>query len=142
MIRPMSVEPLRPQHETTEAPVSASPDQTPEVSEDTIQELVQVFKLLADETRLYILFYLAARKELHVRALCDMLQQSQPAVSHHLALLRIAELIDSRRDGKHNFYRILPQRFQQLLDALMKSTRGADGQVRIEECLRTFSQAQ
>ena len=60
----------------------------PEVSEQAIRELAQVFKLLSDETRLRILFYLALseNRELHVTDLCKRLGQSQPAVSHHLAL--------------------------------------------------------
>ncbi|MFO0954482.1 MAG: metalloregulator ArsR/SmtB family transcription factor, partial [Isosphaeraceae bacterium] len=57
----------------------------PEVSEQTVRELAQVFKLLSDETRLRILFYLAQNSELHVTDLCTRLGQSQPAVSHHLA---------------------------------------------------------
>ena len=81
------------------------------VPEDTIRDMVQLFKLLSDETRLRILFFLRRQDELHVRALCELLSQSQPAVSHHLALLRVAGLIEARRDGKHNFYRILPRRF-------------------------------
>jgi len=46
--------------------------------------------------------------------LCDYLGQSQPAVSHHLALLRRAQMIDCRRDGKHNFYYVLPEQFASL----------------------------
>jgi ArsR family transcriptional regulator len=76
----------------------------PEVSEQAIRELAQVFKLLSDETRLRILFYLAQNNELHVTDLCQRLGQSQPAVSHHLALLRHGRLIEPRRSGKHNFY--------------------------------------
>ncbi|MCH8047449.1 MAG: metalloregulator ArsR/SmtB family transcription factor [Planctomycetes bacterium] len=84
------------------------------VSDDVSKQLVQLFKLLSDETRLRILFYLRQQEELHVRALCDLLKQSQPAVSHHLALLRVAGLIEARRDGKHNFYHLLPKRFAEL----------------------------
>ena len=32
------------------------------------------------------------------------IEQSQPAVSHHLALLRHGGIIDRRRQGKNNFY--------------------------------------
>ena len=78
------------------------------------RELVRWFKLLADKTRLRILMFLAERNELNVRALCDLLELSQPAVSHHLALLRGDGLIECRRDGKHNYYRILPDRFREL----------------------------
>ncbi len=83
--------------------------------EDVSKRLVGIFKLLADETRLRILLLLSERQELHVRALCELLDQSQPAVSHHLALLRTDGLIECRRDGKHNYYHILPQRFEQLI---------------------------
>lgn len=80
---------------------------SPEVATD----LVSLFKLLSDETRLQILFYLSQSRELNVGTLCNMLNQSQPAVSHHLALMRVAGLIDMRREGKHNFYRIEPSKF-------------------------------
>ncbi len=87
-----------------------------DVSENMVSDLVQLFKLLSDETRLRILFYLSRSGELHVRALCERLEQSQPAVSHHLALLRVAGLILPRREGKHNFYSIQPERFHEMLE--------------------------
>src|SRR5487761_1865189 len=88
----------------------------PKVSDSVVKDLVKVFKLLSDETRLRILLHLTRTEELHVRAFCEMLRQSQPAVSHHLALLKAAELVELRREGKHNYYRLQPRRFQELLD--------------------------
>jgi DNA-binding transcriptional ArsR family regulator len=76
------------------------------ISERTINGLAQVFKLLSDESRLKILLALAQDGELHVTALCDLLEQTQPAVSHHLTLLRMSGLVGFRRHGKHNFYRV------------------------------------
>ena len=95
----------------------------PEVSEQAIRELAQVFKLLSDETRLRILFYLALSPhgELHVTDLCQRLGQSQPAVSHHLALLRVSGLIESRREGKHNFYTVRTDHFGELLLSLFSA---------------------
>ena len=87
------------------------------------QDLVRVFKLMSDETRLRILLYLAREGELHVSAMCERLGQSQPAVSHHLALLRNAEIIEPRRDGKHNFYSIRQQRFVGLLEDFFRTVR-------------------
>lgn len=81
-------------------------------------ELVQLFKLLADETRLQVLFYLLQENELNVGTLCALLNQSQPAVSHHLALMRVAGLIEMRRDGKHNFYRVRTEKFHQYREVL------------------------
>jgi ArsR family transcriptional regulator, arsenate/arsenite/antimonite-responsive transcriptional repressor len=111
----------------------------PELAETTIKDLVSIFKLLSDETRLRILFYLTQRDELHVRALCTLLGQSQPAVSHHLALLRVAGLIEPRRSGKHNFYRLLPHRFQELLDTLFSSIPEHERRVRFENYVLSYS---
>src|SRR6266511_4582661 len=72
----------------------------------TLGGLAQVFKLLSDESRLKILVQLARDGERHVGALCTILGQSQPAVSHHLTLLRMSGLVAYRRDGKNNFYRL------------------------------------
>ena len=85
------------------------------------RELVQIFKLLSDETRLRVLMYLYREGELHVSALCERLQQSQPAVSHHLALLKTAGLIGCRRDGKHNFYSLRQTHFHQVVAALFQT---------------------
>lgn len=90
----------------------------------TLDHDVQVFKLLADETRLKILMYLMREGELHVSALCDRLGQSQPAVSHHLALLRQAGMIEPRRDGKHNFYSIQKDHFHQIMAELFAGMTG------------------
>lgn len=87
----------------------------------TMKDLVEFFKVLSDETRLKILQYLANSTELHVRALCDLLKQSQPAVSHHLALLRMVGLIECRRDGKHNYYHLVPSRFREIQETLTGS---------------------
>jgi len=88
------------------------------VTDRQIQSLTQVFKLLADESRLKILLTLARDGEMHVSALCEMLGQSQPAVSHHLTLLRMAGLVGFRRDGKFNYYRMDGLQLGQTLDEI------------------------
>ncbi|MFC1758444.1 ArsR/SmtB family transcription factor [Planctomycetota bacterium] len=86
------------------------------LNEGISKDVANAFKLLADETRLKILCFLVEENELNVRSLCERLAQSQPAVSHHLALMRHAGLIASRRQGKNNFYRLLPQRMTEIRD--------------------------
>ena len=86
------------------------------ISESTITGLADVFALLADKSRLKILLALAEVGEMHVSALCGLLGQSQPAVSHHLTLLRMKDLVGYRRDGKHNFYRVDSDRVRRLLE--------------------------
>jgi DNA-binding transcriptional ArsR family regulator len=71
-----------------------------------IKGAVDKLKNAADPTRLRILLILDQGTR-NVTQLCDDLgSQSQPAVSHHLALLRHADLVESRRDGKHNYYEL------------------------------------
>ena len=107
------------QLDKTVAPIGVNPSaESPTVGklqDKLAKDLVRIFKLLSDETRLRILYSLSQVEELHVRALCELLQLSQPAVSHHLGMLRNAGIVDPRRDGKHNFYRILPGNFERLL---------------------------
>jgi|SRR5688572_27766347 ArsR family transcriptional regulator, arsenate/arsenite/antimonite-responsive transcriptional repressor len=113
----------------------------PEVPEAAVKDLVKVFKLLSDETRMRILMFLTRTPELHVRALCELLGQSQPAVSHHLALLRAAEIIELRREGKHNYYRLMPQRFQEMLDLLFAEVPAENRRIRLEDYVLSYSPA-
>src|SRR5262245_45305951 len=110
----------------------------PPVSEQAVRDLAQVFKLLSDETRLRILLYLAQNGELHVTDLCNRLGQSQPAVSHHLALLRVSGLIESRREGKHNFYSVRTDHFGELLIDLFSSTGPIPKRVRFHDFLLMY----
>jgi ArsR family transcriptional regulator len=115
-------------HESPEHPHLA-------VSDDLVNNLVKLFKLLSDETRLRILYYLTERSELHVRALCELLGESQPAVSHHLALLRVAGLIERRREGKHNFYGLKTRQFSTLLDMLFAAMPEGNRKIRFDDYL-------
>jgi DNA-binding transcriptional ArsR family regulator len=62
-----------------------------------------LLKHVSDPTRLQVILTLAEGEQ-HVGALCEQLAQSQPAVSHHLALLRHGGIISPRRQGKNNYY--------------------------------------
>jgi ArsR family transcriptional regulator len=94
----------------------------PSAADKSIRELVQVARLLSDETRLRILFLLAQNGELHVTDLCERLGQSQPAVSHHLALMRVSGLIEARREAKHNYYSVRTDAFGEMLESLFSVT--------------------
>jgi ArsR family transcriptional regulator len=76
------------------------------VDDRTLEQLVEIFKSMADRSRLLILMILAKEGEMHVSAICKMIGQSQPTVSHHLNQLRNAGLINFRRDGKYNHYAV------------------------------------
>jgi DNA-binding transcriptional ArsR family regulator len=69
----------------------------------SIRRTAVLLKHVADTTRLQVMLMLR-EGEMHVGAICGELTMSQPAVSHHLALLRHSRLIEPRRDGKHIVY--------------------------------------
>jgi ArsR family transcriptional regulator len=111
--------------------------------EDAVaRDLVQLFKLFSDETRLKIMASLFQAGELHVRALCELIGQSQPAVSHHLGLLRSAGLVDARRSGKHNYYRLLPERLEDLFSRAIGPADGSERRVRFDDYLRRLAPLQ
>ena len=103
----------------------SSQEDTANGSGTAIKDLAHLFKLLADETRLRILDMLGRRKELCVRDLWQRLGQSQPAVSHHLGLLRTAGLVETRQEGKHIYYRIDQQRFDEMMEMFQHTGVGA-----------------
>jgi ArsR family transcriptional regulator, arsenate/arsenite/antimonite-responsive transcriptional repressor len=111
---------------------------TMKVSESTIAGLTDVFKLLADKSRLKILLALAQDGELHVSALCDLLGQSQPAVSHHLTLLRMRNLVGYRRDGKHNYYRVDSALVRDLLEQFFSDSGNGHKQIQFEDFSLAF----
>jgi len=67
-----------------------------------------LFGAFANPTRLRILNLLHAEKEICVCDLCEVLGLLQPKVSRHLAILRDADLVEVRTDGKWKFYSLAP----------------------------------
>lgn len=65
--------------------------------------LARLYKVLADETRIKIVYLLLAR-ELCVGHIAKILGGTPSNVSHHLRLLRSARLVKYRRQGKLVFY--------------------------------------
>jgi DNA-binding transcriptional ArsR family regulator len=64
------------------------------------------FEGLANPTRLMIVERLAAASEMRVSELADFCQVSQPRMSWHLRILRKAEVIRTRREGREVFCRL------------------------------------
>lgn len=84
---------------------------------ERVHEAAGVLKAMASETRLKIMCALS-EGELPVNHLAEMTGQSQSAVSQHLAKLRAAGLVESRRDAQTIYYRCRPGISQALIDTL------------------------
>src|SRR5271154_2521111 len=86
-------------------------------------DIVRLFAALADPTRLRLLNLMNGR-EVCVCYFVEILNQSQPKISRHLAYLRRAGIVEARREGKWMHYRIErpdDARAASILDATLKS---------------------
>lgn len=64
----------------------------------------EVFKALGDPTRLRIVEMLARNGETCVCRIVDELEMHQPAISHHMAKLKQAGLLNARKEGQWIHY--------------------------------------
>src|ERR1035438_3854540 len=67
--------------------------------------IIKILRVLADPNRLRILLLLAA-EELSVAELQEILTMGQSTISTHLSQLKQAGLVEDRRTGKNNLYRL------------------------------------
>ena len=70
------------------------------------RQMELLFKALADRTRLRLL-NLMGRDEICVCFFVEVLNESQPKISRHLAYLRRAGVVGARREGKWMHYRVV-----------------------------------
>jgi ArsR family transcriptional regulator len=80
---------------------------------------VDFAKAIADETRQQIM-KLCCCKELSVSEIVEKTSVSQPTVSHHLAILRDAGLVDMRHEGKQTYYTLNQERMVVCCGQLMQ----------------------
>lgn len=79
------------------------------IDEMKLSNPVDFAKAIADPTRQQIM-ELCCCEWMNVGDIAEKVGVSQPTVSHHLAILRNAELVDMRSEGKHSYYTINQER--------------------------------
>lgn len=125
---------------TLDRPLVSEQEESTEFPAEFQSDVAEVCKMLADQNRLRIVFFLLREPELNVTEICNRLSQSQPAVSHHLSLLKQARLLQVRRDGKHNFYSLCRNRFQSVMVRLFASMLDpSTSEIRFDEFLLTHA---
>ena len=75
---------------------------------------VEVFRMLSDATRVRLL-WAVIDQELAINELAERLGKPAPSVSQHLAKLRMARLVRTRREGTQVFYRVENEHVAQLV---------------------------
>ena len=73
------------------------------MTEDALFSMAELFRLFGDSTRIKILCALF-EQERNVTEICELVGMSQSAISHQLRLLKQADLVTSRREGKTMIY--------------------------------------
>ena len=88
---------------------------------------VDVFRMLADATRVRLL-WLLQQGESSVADLTAGVGKPQALVSQHLAKLRMARLVATRRQGSHVYYRLANEHVSQLVaDAIYNAEHAGPG---------------
>lgn len=104
---------------TSPAEVCCAPVLQAPLREADAEVLAAAFKVLADPVRLRLLSLIAARDgETCACELVDVLDRTQPTISHHLAVLHDAGLLAREKRGRWVWYRTVPERLAALRDSL------------------------
>lgn len=83
-------------------------------SEVYIKRAVKVLKLISEESKLRIMLLLAKGGSCRVTEISNTLGMNQTTVSHHLSLLRAADLVVTNREGTTIFYDINDEIWREL----------------------------
>jgi ArsR family transcriptional regulator, zinc-responsive transcriptional repressor len=95
--------------------------------DDQVSLVVEVFRMLADATRVQALWSLTDR-EMSVNELAEHVGKPAPSVSQHLAKLRMARLVRTRREGTTIFYSLENEHVRQLVvDAVFNAEHAGPG---------------
>lgn len=85
-----------------------------EISEEQVDRISGIFKILGNKTRLEILLTLM-EKECCVNDISDQLGMNQSAVSHQLSILRTFKIVKYKRMNKKNCYSLADQHIYNMI---------------------------
>ena len=86
------------------------------INREEAERLSSIFRLLGDTTRIRLLYALLEAKELCVCDLAATVEMPETSVSHALRLLRTAQIVRPRREGRMIYYRLDDEHVRPLLD--------------------------
>lgn len=84
------------------------------ISETDCRIAARVLRAINHKMRLEILYMLKNQKKLTVTDIYSALKIEQSIASQHLAVLRVAGVVDSERSGKNKYYSINHRRLQEI----------------------------
>jgi len=102
-------------------------------AERDLRRLRTLYRALGDESRLRVIGLIAEVGPLPVRELSARIGLSQPLISWHLRILRLAGIIDTQRQGREVICRLRTAAFEELHDAEGRLVGGTAGVVTVAE---------
>ena len=78
----------------------------------------KLFKTLSHPLRFKIVVGLLKKQECNVHTMCDKLNEKQPIISQHLAILRRAKIVETNRNGNQICYYIKDPKIKRLIKLL------------------------
>ncbi len=88
------------------------------ISDDDAAELATILKALSDPVRLKLVSYIACNTEACSCDFDQIIDKSQPTISHHLTQLVKADILEREQRGKWAWFKINPDRLKALRTAL------------------------
>ncbi len=108
-------------------------------AEQDLRRLRTLYRALGDETRLRVIGLMAEVGPLPVRELSARIGLSQPLISWHLRILRLAGIIDTQRQGREVICRLRIAAFEELHDAEARLIGGTAGVARTPDAPGTVA---
>jgi ArsR family transcriptional regulator len=99
-------------------------------AEHDLRRLRTLYRALGDETRLRMIGLMAEVGPMPVNELSARVNLSQPLISWHLRILRLAGLVDTQRQGRATICRLRTAAFEELHDAEGRLVGGTAGVAR------------
>lgn len=96
-------------------------------AEQDLRRLRVLYRALGDETRLRVIGLLAEIGPMPVNVLSSRVGLSQPLISWHLRIMRLAGVIDTERQGRATICRLRTAAFEELHDAEARLVGGTSG---------------
>lgn len=97
------------------------------LSKNDFQDMAQIFKVLADHTRLKVAYALCDEDELCVCDVANIIGSTMATASHHLRLLRNMGIANYRKEGKLVFYSLGDEQLKQMIRLAIEHQREVVG---------------
>jgi DNA-binding transcriptional ArsR family regulator len=99
-----------------------------DLEKSNTNEIADLFKILADQTRITIVHALALEEELCVCDVCAIVGCSKATASHHLRLLKNIGVAHSRKDGRFVYYSLDDDYVRQFVQLAFKHQASKENQ--------------